>query len=87
MSKCTEFTRIGIVTGTKSWLKDVPYCAVSVRSRVVKATSGTVTYCTVSGLSESGTLSYCTELKRIGIVTTNSDICDLVTVGSESRSD
>ena len=39
------------------------------------------------GFSEYGIVSYCTKLERIGIVTTNSDICDLLTVRSESRSD
>ena len=68
-------------------MEDVPYCTVSVRSKVVKANYGTVTYCAVSRLNESGTLPYCYELERICIVTTNSDICDLLTVGNESRSD
>ena len=68
-------------------MRDAPYCTVSVRSKVVKATYGTVTYSAVSWLFKSGTVSYCNELERIGTVTTNSDICDLLTVGIESRSD
>jgi hypothetical protein len=68
-------------------LNDVPYCTVSVRLRIVKATSSTVAYCAVSWLYESGTVSNCNELERIGIVITNSDICDLLTFGSESRGD
>ena len=68
-------------------MEDVPYCKISVRSKVVKATSGTVTYCAVLGLSESSTIPYCTELERIGTATNNSDICDLLTVGKESISD
>jgi hypothetical protein len=61
-------------------LRDVPYCTV-------KAISGTVTYCAVSRLFESGLVSYCNGLERIGTVTTNSDIWNLLTVGSESSSD
>ena len=41
----------------------------------------------VSRLSESGTVPYCNGLERIGTLTTNSNIWDLSTVGSESRSD
>jgi hypothetical protein len=87
VSNCTICKRIGTVTGTRFCFEDVTYCTISVRSRVVKATFGTITYCAVLGLSESGTLSYCTELERIGTVTTNSNICDLLTVESESSSD
>jgi hypothetical protein len=68
-------------------LKDVPYCTVSVRFEVVKTNSGTVTYCDVSWLSESGIVSYGNQLERIGTVTINSVVCDFLTVGSESRSD
>ena len=70
-------------------MEDVLYCKVSVRSKVVRATSGTVTYCAVLGLSESGTVPvpYYTKLERIGTVTTNSGICDLLTVGNGSSSD
>ena len=48
---------------------------------------GTVTYCAVSWLTESGIVSYCNGLERIGTVTANSDIWDLLTVDSESSSD
>jgi len=68
-------------------LKHVPYCTVSVRLIIVKSTSGTETYCAVSWLSESGAVSHCNELERIGTVTANSDMCDLLTVGGESRGD
>ena len=68
-------------------MEDVLYRTVWLRSKVVRETFGIVTYCAVLGLSESGTIPYYTEMERIGIVTTNSGICDLRTVGSESSSD
>ena len=61
-------------------MRDAPYC-------IVKAISGTATYCAASRLSQSGTVPYCNGLERIGNVNANSDIWDLSTVGSESRSD
>ena len=68
-------------------MKDVLFYTITIRSRVIKATSGTVPYCTVLGLDEVGAVSYYTELERIGTLTTISDICDLLTVGRESKSD
>ena len=68
-------------------MENVPYSTVSVLSKDVRATLGTITYCAVLVLFESGTVPYCTELERIGTVTINSGICDLSTVGSESSSD
>ena len=47
--------------------------------------SGTVPLCTVSRIKESGTVPYYTELERIGNVTTNSEICDLLTFGSKYK--
>ena len=66
---------------------DVPYCTVSVRSRVGYATSGKVPFYTVSGIKESGTVPYCTELGRTDIVTTTSELCDLLQVGNKSKCD
>jgi len=43
--------------------------------------------CTVAGVKESGTVSYCTESERIGTVTTTSEICDLLKVGNKSKCD
>ena len=68
-------------------MRDLPYCTVSVRSRVEYATSSTVPLCIVSRIKESGTVSYYTELKRIGTVTTTSEIWDLLKVGSKSKCD
>ena len=50
-------------------------------------TFGMVTYCAVLGLSERGAVPYGNELERTGTVNTNSDMCVLSTVDSESSSD
>ena len=50
-------------------------------------TSGTVSLCTVSGIEESGTVPYCTELERTGTVTATSELCDLFKIGSKSKCD
>ena len=68
-------------------MRSVPYCTVSVLSRVVYAASGTVQMCTVSGFKRGGTVSYCTESERIGTVTMVSKICILLMLGSEAKVD
>ena len=88
MSYCTGFKCIGTVIYRYEVLIErhtVPYCTVSVRSRAGYATFGTVPLCTVSRIKESGTVSQCTELERIGTITTNSEICDLLRFGSKSK--
>ncbi len=42
---------------------------------------------TVSGIRECGTLSYCTELERIGSITTTFESCGSVGDGGKSKID
>ncbi len=50
-------------------------------------TSGTVSVRTVSGIRKCGTVSYCTELERIGSVTTTFESCGSVGDGEKSNKD
>ena len=50
-------------------------------------TSGTVSVRTVSGIRKCGTASYCTELERIGSVTTTFESCVSIGDGSKLKND